>query len=39
MPEHQEQVEKLLNKLQAGKWPTDNVEEVASDISLNLSNY
>ena len=37
--EQQEQVEKLLNELQTGKWPTDNIEEVASDVSLNSLNY
>jgi hypothetical protein len=38
-PEQQEQVEKLLDELRTGKWPTDNIEEVASDVSLNSLNY
>ena len=38
-PEQQEQVEKLLDELQIGKQLTDNIEEVVSDISLNLLNY
>jgi hypothetical protein len=33
------QVEKLLNELREGKQLTDNTEEVASDVSLNLLNY
>ena len=38
-PEQQEQVEQLLNELRAGRRPTDNIEEVASDVSLSLLNY
>ena len=37
-PEQQEQVENLLSELQVGKWPTDNIAQVASDISLSLLN-
>jgi hypothetical protein len=38
-PEQWEQVEQLLNELQAVKRPTDNIGEVASDVSLSLLNY
>ena len=38
-PEQQEQVEQLLNELWVGRRPTDNIEEVASDVSLSLLNY
>ena len=31
-----EQVEQLLNELRVGRRPTDNIEEVASDVSLSL---
>ena len=37
--EQQEQVKKLLDELRTGKRPTDNIEEVASDVSLNSLNY